>query len=120
MIRLLDLALLAGVSIWLGSRVLFLGMVIFSMGILFEFQIHRTRLLIGESERKMPLAGKIKAVISGLLLSAFLIPAMLEEENSVELKAGSLGEDWAMPVIVFIGLLSATLMVALTVERRQR
>ncbi len=120
MIRLIDLAMLAGVSIWLGSKALFLGMVIFSMGVLFEFQIHRTRLLIGGSERKVSLSRKIKAAISGLLVSAFLIPVLLEEENRVALKAGSMGEDWALPVIVVVGLLSATLMVALTVERRQR
>ena len=120
MIRILDLAILVAASIWLSTRELFFGVLIFSLGILFEFQIHRTRLLIGKLEEKAGVASKIKAGIFALIVSGLVLPIFMEDPQAFDLGQKSHGDHWMLPVIVLIGLLSATMMIALAVERRRR
>ncbi|MBU6153063.1 MAG: hypothetical protein KGP28_02065 [Bdellovibrionales bacterium] len=120
MILWIDLSILAGVSIWLGTRELFLGIAVFVLGFLFEFQLRRTRLLLGFTEKKVPLLSKIRSSVLALLMVVFLLPALIGERPRLDVKTVAEGQDWALPVVVLLGFLCAMLMVALGVERRRR
>ena len=120
MIWIYDLLILLGVSIWLGTRVLFLGVAVFTLGLFFQFQARRTRLLIGGSVEKLPRGKKIKAAGLALVFTGFLVPLVNESGEGVSLHTGPEMGDWALPVVILIGLLTASLMVALGAEKRRR
>jgi hypothetical protein len=119
MILRIDLAILTGVSVWLGWRVPFLGVMLFVFGILFEFQMGRTRLLLGSNEKKSNFFSKIRAGILTVVLVSCLLPVLAGDPAEAE-SGGIAGLDWALPVVVLLGFFSAMLMIVLGVERRQR
>ena len=115
-----DFLVLIALSIWLGTRILFLGIVVFSIGTLFHFQARRTRLLIGEKEGVPSRALKIKAAVFTLCFLAFLAPLALDSGAGIELARKADGSDLLFPVVVMVGLLTATMMSGLGSEEKKR
>ena len=119
MIRIFDLILLLVVSAGFGARHLFLGVAILTIGLFFQFQIIRTRLLVGGEEKGIPLSRKLKAALAAVLFGALSAP-FLFEGNPVKAASGSVSPEVALPVLIASGILAAVLMVALSVEKRNR
>ena len=120
MIWIFDLILVSGVSILFGTRFLFLGIMIFVAGLFFLFQAHRTRLLLGGAPKEIPTARKVRAGLISAVMAAFLLPVLLESESLSSHSDQATRSDSDLPVVVLAGLLSATLMVGLSVEKRKR
>jgi hypothetical protein len=119
-IRVFDFIIVAAGTVLIANRNLFLGSVVFCLCVLFEFQMRRTRLLIGEPDRKVTSAKMVKACVLGLVLTALLLP-LLPGATSGSFDSGNgdrLG--WSFPVSVLAGIFSAMLMLSVSAERRKR
>jgi hypothetical protein len=116
---LFDFILLLLVSGVLATKSLYLGTITLVIGFLLGFQNIRTIHLLGQADPEVPTARKIKALILSCVLGVCAIPLLLEGRE-----AGTFEKEWApetvLPIIIVIGLFSAAMMAALTVEKRKR
>ena len=120
MIRIFDLVLLLLVSAGFGARHLFLGVVILTIGLFFQFQIIRTRLLVGGEEKVVPLSRKLKAALAAVIFGALSAPFLFEGVAAKVASERSGSAEMALPVLIASGILAAVLMVAISVEKRNR
>ncbi len=117
---ILDLALLLVASACFASRILFLGVMILVAGLFFHTQARRTRLLIGSKHLQASAGKRLRAAVLSLLVTAFAAPVLIEEQGAPGAFGKSSLPDASLPIIIVLGILSAMLMVGLSVERRRR
>lgn len=115
-----DFFLLVSVSVLLGLKSLYLGAITLIIGLLIGFQNHRVQLLLGEIGTHTTVARKIKAALLSLLLTGCFYPLAVESGLVPGLFEAEFNSVLVLPIIIVIGLLSATVMAALTVEKRKR
>lgn|GEM_PF-4053569 len=120
MIWIYDLLLLLGASVWLGTRDLYLGVLIFTVGLFFSFQTRRTRLLLGGSRKPRPMKSRIMGAMFGVLVVALAFAMTLGPSDAVPaLELGEAGEA-SLAIVAAVGALSAVLVISLTTEKRTR
>ena len=114
-----DLLLLIAVSGILAVKSLYLGAITLVIGFLIGFQNTRTIHLLGQANPLITTRRKAKAWILALIFGGCLTPLLMEVRD-----VGSFEKDWVpeavLPILIAIGLFSAAMMAALTVERRKR
>lgn len=117
---LLDLALLLLVSTCFASRILFLGVVILVAGLFFQIQVRRTRLLIGSKAAESTVGKRVRAGLLSIFITATASPLLVDAGGLPGAFEKSSLPDSSLPIIIVLGLLSAMLMIGLSVERRRR
>ena len=120
MIGFADLILLLGASVFFGTKNLYFGVVILVLGLLFLFQSHRTRLLLGKRPKTPTPQKRMWAAVMALLFGGLLAPVFIEPPVVNEAFLKSEHPDAALPAVVLIGALAALFMVALSAEKRRR
>jgi hypothetical protein len=116
----LDLALLVLVAASFASKILFLGVIILVAGLFFQIQARRTRLLIGSKEVNSSVGKRVRAGIFSILVTALAGPMLIEVQAPSGAFEKSSLPDSSLPIVIVLGLLSALLMIGLSVERRRR
>ena len=120
MIWVFDLILLLGVSIFFASRYLYLGIVIFTLGLFFFFQVRRSRLLVGFQKKPIAVARRVRAIMASVLITASATPLFIDSPAKADLFEQSRKLDALFPTVILVALLGAALMVGLSVEERKR
>jgi hypothetical protein len=115
--RVFDGAFLLAVSALLAWRLPFAGVLVLVLGLLIQFQLFRVRLLLGGDPVQIPAGRKIRGGALAIALSAGLVP-LLEDPAGFTLPHAEYHHH--LPLVVLVSLLSASMMVALTVEKRKR
>lgn len=115
-----DFLLLTSVSALIGLKSLYLGAVTLVIGLLIGFQNHRLQLLLGEIGTRATIARKVKSALLSLLLTACMYPLAAESGLLPGLFESEFNPVLVLPIIIIIGLFSATVMTALAVEKRKR
>jgi len=93
---------------------------VFSLGLVFFFQVRRSRLLVGYQKRPKTLARQVRAMVSSLLISGAASPLLLDSGARSEFFEASQKLDALFPVVMLVSLLGAALMIGLSVEERKR
>jgi hypothetical protein len=119
-IWVVDLLLLTGVSGLFASKHLFLGIVIFTLGLFVFFQVRRSRLLVGFQKKTATAARRSRAILGSVLISAAAAPLLMDSPAKTEFFEQSRKLDALFPVVILVGLLGAALMIGLSVEERKR
>jgi hypothetical protein len=116
----LDLALLLLVSACFASKILFLGVMILVAGLFFQIQARRTRLLIGSKTVSSSVGKRVRAGVFSILVTALAGPVLIDVQVPPGAFEKSSLPDSSLPIVIVLGLLSALLMIGLSVERRRR
>ena len=120
MIGLVDLLVLSAVSLSFSSRDLYLGVVIFSLGLFYFFQARRSRLLVGLNKKPLAAGRRLRAAAGAVLFSGMSAPLLMDSRSTAEFFEQGKKLDALFPVVILVALLAAALMVGLSVEGRNR
>jgi hypothetical protein len=116
--RIFDSILLLVVSGFLCVKFPFLGILVLVLGLFIQFQNARARMLLGSEIRNVPGSRKFKSLALSLMVGVPLLPLLIDVRPDAAEKGFSY--DSLLPLISVIALFSASMMVALTVEKRKR
>lgn len=113
-----DLLLLLVASFFAGSRLPLVGVTIFVLGGSALIQNLRTRRLLGSAAGTISTGKKIKSGVIAIVLGGLAAP-LLDEFGHAQ---GQQSRDVAalMPLVILVGVLSASLLIALINERKKR
>jgi hypothetical protein len=115
-----DLFLLVVVSAVMASKNLYLGSVTLIIGLFIAFQNIRTIRLLGTQAHKTAPSRQVKAAVLALVIGLCALPLLIDEGRPEGLVDQAWSEVASLPLVIIVGLFSATMMSALAIEKRKR